>query len=81
MLVARLRIPFRQSLATSVLFSSAVAEKISVFRVGYVVTAVADPGADGANSNAVHHFTSVAVVPMLIHEFFLGDCESAKFIA
>ena len=41
---------------------------------------VADLGADGAHSGAVHQLAGVAVVPVLVHELALGHHEGAQLL-
>lgn len=45
------------------------------------MTLVANFGAYGTNANPFDHFAGVAMVPVLVHEFFLSDGEGAKFVA
>lgn len=72
---------FRKRLTRGVLLGAAVAEEIAVLGVGDVVAAMADPGAHGADTDAVDHVAGVTVVPVLVHELLLGDGEGAELVA
>lgn len=45
------------------------------------MAAVTHPSTHGTDAHTVHHTASVAVVPMLVHEFLLGQGEGAQFVA
>lgn len=67
-------------LACAVTFGAAVAEEVAVFGIRHVMPFVADASADRAHANLVYHFARVTVIPMLVHELFLCDRESAQLI-
>ena len=66
-----------QSLARSVVLGAAIAEKTAKFGVSHIVIPVANLGTNGTNADTIHHPARVTVIPMLIHEFLLGDDKRA----
>ena len=69
-----------QGNARAVLLGSAVAIERTIFGVSHVVVLVTHFGANGAHTDAVNHFASVTVVPVLVHEVLLGLGERAQLL-
>lgn len=42
---------------------------------------VTHPSTHSTDTHTIHHTASVAVVPMLVHEFLLGQGKGAQFVA
>lgn len=68
-------------LTGAILFCSTVTEKCTIFRVSHVMTPVTHSGTHGTHPNTINHAAGVAVVPVLVHEFLLGEGEGAQLVA
>ena len=68
------------NLAASVFLRPTVTKEIAMLGVSDVMLLMTNFGADSAATHTVVHFACVAVVPMLIHEILLGDCECTHFV-
>lgn len=68
-------------LTGAILLCSTVTEECAIFRVSHVMTPVTHPGTHGTHPNTINHTAGVAVVPVLVHEFLLGEGEGAQLVA
>lgn len=67
-------------LTRAIIFGSTVTKKVPIFGVSYVVSPMTNTSTDCAHTNTIYHFTSMAMVPMLVHKLPLCYCESTKFV-
>lgn len=81
LMLVSLRASLGEGLTRGILFGTAIAEEIAVFGVSDVVTTVTDFRANRTNAHAIDHVAGVAVIPVLIHKFFLSNGEGAQFVA
>jgi hypothetical protein len=67
-------------LTRSIIFGSTVTKKVPIFGVSYVMSTMTNTSADCAHTNTIYHFTSMAMIPMLVHKLPLCYRESTKFV-
>jgi len=44
------------------------------------MVSVTDASTDGTNTDAVHHFTRVTMIPVLVHELLLCHCVCTQLV-
>ncbi len=67
-----------KGLTRAVFFGFTIAKETVKLCISNVVVSVVDFGAHGTHAHSINHSAGVAVIPVLIHEFFLRNDESAS---
>lgn len=68
-------------LTASIFLGSTVTEKWSIFSIRDIMVFMTDLGTYSTHPYPIIHLTGMTVIPVLVHEVFLGDGKSTQLVA